>query len=187
MRLLVVVLLTIVIVPVLAQEPRKRDDPRPEWVIQMERMDEIAAHAWLVRPQRRDAPLRELNISDSEVREIETIAAKYAMNSMLNISPVVAGCPCEEGPLCTDQVFVVSNTPSKTVGLQLSRVRAAWVVGTVQQWWLRYAELLEKEPKMDRREFHSLRNQLLLEFPVCPLKKPESGSATTAQAREATK
>jgi hypothetical protein len=152
---------------VLADAPQQAPRSVPDWRAQRQRMDDIELRAFELRPHRRDTPLRELNITDGEVRELQELAAKHAMTTMLNISPVIAGCPCEEGPLCTDQVYVVAELPGKTVGLEFSRVRNAWVVGTVQKWWLRFAELREKMPKMDFRAWESARYQLLLEFPTC--------------------
>src|ERR1043165_9489862 len=144
MRVLAGLLLSIVALPAMAEGPQKVSRPLPDWMVERLRMQKIEDHANDLRPRRRDTPLRELNITDNEVREIQDIAGKYAMQTMLNISPVVHGCPCEEGPLCTDQVYVVATLPEKTVGLQLSRVRNAWVLGTVQQWWLRYDALRAK-------------------------------------------
>jgi hypothetical protein len=149
-------------------------------------MEQIAIRINELKPARRDTPLRELNISDNEVREIQSLAARYKMSTMLNISPVVAGCPCEDGPLCTDQVYIVSELPEKPVGLQLSRVRNAWVVGPVQRWWLRYASFEASEPKTDYFKYRQARNNLLLEFPMC-VGKDDPLKTTTAQTREATK
>lgn len=155
-----------------AEEPRKAPAPSvPDWLAQRRLMEDIESRAFELRPHRRDTPMRELNITDNEVREIQEVAAKYAMHSMLNISPVIAGCACEEGPLCTDQVYVVAELPEKTVGLELSRVRNAWVVGAVQKWWIQYAELRAKFSTMEFRAYESARYQLLLEFPRCALKE----------------
>ena len=126
-----------------------------------------------LRPRRRDTPLRELNITDNEVREIEAIARRELVSSMLNISPVVAGCPCEDGPLCTDQVYVVATAANATLGLQLSRVRNAWVVGPVQQWWRRNDALARRSAKMEFREAFDAQNALLLEFPMCVGNTPD--------------
>src|ERR1041384_5277939 len=92
--------------------------------------------AFELRPVRRDTPLRYLNLSDEEVREVQRVSAKYLPRDTVNISPVVTGCPCEEGPDCTEQVYVLASKESGTRGLQLSRVRNRWTVGVVQQWWL---------------------------------------------------
>ena len=153
-----------------------------------ERLWKIEARADELRPRRRDMPMRELNITDNEVREIQVITNRYLLDSMLNISPVVAGCPCEDGPLCTDQVYVVATTAAQTVSLQLSRIRNAWVVGPVQQWWLRYGELKSREPKMDYFAFDDAKDQLLLDFPMCVGKDDSVEPITTAaQSRDATK
>jgi hypothetical protein len=152
------------------------------------RLSKIEERAQTLRPRRRDTPMRELNITDNEVREVEVVAHRYLMKSMLNISPVIAGCACEEGPLCTDQVYVVATTATQTVSLQLSRIRNAWAVGPVQKWWFRYEILREKGPKMDWLEYQDAKNQLLLDFPMC-VGKDDSVEPikTAAQTRDATK
>ena len=123
--------------------------------------------AWQLLPKRRDEPLRYLNISDYEVREIQLVAEKYLPKVLLNISPVVTGCPCEEGPQCTDQVYIVAESGQSSRGLQLSRVKNAWVVGTVQQWYLKYEELVTRKPKMDFLDRMRAESELYREFPVC--------------------
>jgi hypothetical protein len=180
------VLVSLVALPALAEEPQKVRRTMPDWMAERLRMQRIEDRAPALRPHRRDTPLRDLNITDNEVREIQDIAGRYAMNTMLNISPVVHGCPCEEGPLCTDQVYVVATLPEKTVGLQLSRVRDAWVVGSVQKWWMRY-EALEAKAVRDYGEYMGARNQLLLEFPVCALKEARTDGAAGAQSRDTQK
>ena len=87
-------------------------------------------------PARRDGPLRELNLSDIEVREIQAVVLRVLPGSILNISGVVTGCPCEEGPGCSDQVWIVAHRAGMTQGLQLSRINARWALGVVQQWWM---------------------------------------------------
>lgn len=93
------------------------------------------------RPLRRDGPLRELNVSDEEVREIKAATLEIFPGSILNISGVVKGCPCEEGVGCSDQVWVVTHQPGHTQGLELSRIDGHWGVGVVQQWWLSFEQL----------------------------------------------
>lgn len=88
------------------------------------------------RLSRRDEPLRELNLSDTEVRQIQSIAWRVFPGAILNISGVVSGCPCEEGPSCTDQVWIVAHGHGEALGLELSRIYGRWTVGTVQQYWL---------------------------------------------------
>jgi hypothetical protein len=127
----------------------------------------IEERAYELRPRRRDEPLRYLNISDNEVREIQLMAENYLPNVLLNISPVVTGCPCEEGPQCTDQVYIVAETPQSSKGLQMSRVRNAWVVGNVQQWWLKHDELTAKSGKMNYEKYESAMNELVRDFPMC--------------------
>src|SRR5437879_11483635 len=70
-------------------------------------------------PARRDAPLRELNLSDTEVREIQSVALRLLPGSSINLSGVVTGCACEEGPGCSDQVWTVAHRAGKTLGFEV--------------------------------------------------------------------
>src|SRR5204863_6156086 len=108
-----------------------------EWESELRKPDHISKQAEALRPARRDEPLRYLNITDEEVRQVQLISVKYLPRAMVNISPVVTNCPCEEGPNCTAQVYVVATTGEKSKGLQLSRLKDQWIVGVVQQWWIR--------------------------------------------------
>ena len=139
-------------------------------------------HALELRPSRRDEPLRYLNISDNEVREIQLVAEKYIPQAIVNISPVVTGCPCEEGPQCTEQVYIVANGSDRSSGLQLSRVRNTWVVGNIQQWWLRYDALRARRISMDWRAYESSEAELLRELPQCVGELvPATTAATTTE------
>jgi hypothetical protein len=61
-------------------------------------------HFWLlrrvgmIRPQRKDGPLRYLNVSDNEVRQIQGAASEVVGNVLVHIGGVTVGCPCEDGP-----------------------------------------------------------------------------------------
>jgi len=148
---------------------------------------ELEARARQMYPRRRDTPLRDLNMTDDEVREVHVIARKYKMPQLVNISPVVTGCPCEEGGSCTDQVFITSLVDEQPVGLQLSRRQKLWTVGVVQKRWLEYAALRARESVMSRAEYQQARMQLLLSLPVCadPAKTvpPSPPLAETQQAK----
>ena len=95
------------------------------------------------RPRRRDGPFREINISDDEVREIQSVIRDVVPGAIVNISGVVVGCPCEDGAACTDQVWIVAYTPAISRGLQLSKIGDHWTVGPLQQWWLDYDDFFE--------------------------------------------
>jgi hypothetical protein len=174
MRFRYCILLWVVALAAWGQEPAAaKIDKRPLSFEDFQKVRARLDRAFELRPRRRDTPLRELNISDDEVREIEAIARRQLLSSMLNISPVVSGCACEEGPFCTDQVYVVATTADGTLGLQLSRIRNAWVIGPVQQWWDRFAALEKRGAKMDFADFFDARNALLHEFPMCVGKGPD--------------
>ncbi len=88
------------------------------------------------RPVRKDEPLREVNISDIEVREIETLMKDLYPASIVYISPVTTGCPCEDGSDCTDQVWSIAQKDNRSYELSLSRIEDQWQVGPLQEWWL---------------------------------------------------
>ncbi len=153
---------------------------------------ELEARARQLYPRRRDTPLRYLNITDSEVREVQQVTGKLKMPRLVNISPVVTGCPCEEGGGCTEQVFVVGDVEGKPMGLQLSRRKNQWDISRVQKWWLEYAALQAREPVMERRVFLTAKARLLMELPQCPdtagsgeqpVTKPASKPATVAESK----
>jgi hypothetical protein len=114
-------------------------------------------HFWLylrvpmIRPQRKDGPLRYRNISDDEVREIQGAASEVVGNVLVQIGGVTTGCPCEDGPNCTDQVWVQAEVHDKPLGLLLSRTKNHWVIGPVQRWWWRYekADYWQQEKIID--------------------------------------
>jgi hypothetical protein len=144
--------------------PRAQIDAREA---QLLKRAEIERRAYELRPRRRDAPMRYLNLSDNEMREIQGVASEHLSNTVLNVSPVIEGCPCEEGPMCTDQVFVVTHASGKSVGLQLSRVKKVWKVGVVQLWWLRYDALGAQKSSMDYQKFMRTESELYRDFPIC--------------------
>ena len=85
------------------------------------------------RPHRLEGPLRYDNISDIEVREIEKEVREIMPGAIVNISGVTTGCPCEDGPKCTDQVWIVAYRPERSTGLMLSKIDGHWRVGPVQK------------------------------------------------------
>ncbi|MEO7386990.1 MAG: hypothetical protein ABIX37_08655 [Gammaproteobacteria bacterium] len=115
------------------------------------------------QPRRREGPLRAANITDKEVQKIRSVAADLAPGAIVNIGGVVSGCPCEDGPACSAQVWIVAFRPEKSTGLLLSRISREWTVGPVQQWWLEYAAL-QSRGRLSIDEQDPLNDR----FPVCP-------------------
>ncbi len=140
-----------------------------EATVRMLRKYSLSQRAHELRPRRRDEPLRYENITDIEVLEIQAVAAKFVPQAIVNISPVVTGCPCEEGPQCTDQVYIVASNPTDSMGLQLSRVKNLWQVGVIQRWWIRYDALRARREKenLDWWAYEALEAELLWELPQC--------------------
>jgi hypothetical protein len=152
------------------QEVRQILEDREYWRQQDDRYDFIRTRANALYPGRRDTPLRDLNISDDEIREVEGIARKYLPQSFVNISPVVADCPCEEGPSCTAQVYVVATTRVSSRGLQLSRLNKRWNVSRMQQWWHRREAIVRQntgDSMLDDYLNQKAVYELYEEFPLC--------------------
>jgi len=145
-------------------------DAMDYWDEQRERYGRIAQRSNELRPRRRDTPLRDVNISDDEIREVQVIKEKYLPSDYVNISPVVTDCPCEEGPTCTAQVYVVATLNGQERGLQLSRFNDRWEVGVVQQWWLKYQAIQWQrtgDSWVDYLLHEKAVNDLYEEFPQC--------------------
>jgi len=142
------------------------DKARREALVKRHELYDLEDRAFKVKPQRRDAPIRYLNISDDEAREVQAATFAVIPDSLVNIGTVVTGCPCEDGAECADQVWIVVNRPSSTQGLLLSKISGKWGVGPVQRWWLRFERLqATRFSSYEARE--DAKEQLLNEFPVC--------------------
>jgi hypothetical protein len=134
----------------------------------MEKLWAIEKRIYETRPQRRDAPLREENIRDEEVKEIRAAARGVVPEAIVNISGVVTGCPCEEGPACSDQVWILASNADKTLGLQLSKIGNAWTIGLVQRWWFEHAALQARQRSFrSHSEYYDAEDALTEKFPMC--------------------
>jgi hypothetical protein len=113
--------------------------------------------------------LRFENISDEEVRELVQLTRKLAPGAIVNVSGVTRGCPCEDGPACTDSVAVVAVFEGKSpTRLPFRRVRDHWVLAADTQWYWDLKQMLAR-----RHEFPSTAaygeawDTLLERFPYC--------------------
>jgi len=153
-----------------AQNVKRRFDYRfdyQEYKRQQEFKSRVFTRAYELRPKRRDEPMRYINISDNEMREIQLVAAQYMPRALVNVSPVVTGCPCEEGPSCTDEVYVLASASNMTVGLQLVHIKNVWSVGAVQKWWLKHDSLVARRNQMTDEQYDAADWELVNEFPSC--------------------
>jgi hypothetical protein len=147
------------------------DKARAERMARQQKFD----RPYELQPRRLDSPvryggvpLRYENITDEEVREIELAARNVVPRALVNISGVTVGCPCEDGPKCSDQVWIVAYTPERSVGLLLSKIDGHWVIGPVQRWWLTYEELQSREREYKPYEAYLQAEEKLADtFPVC--------------------
>jgi hypothetical protein len=108
---------------------------------EMEKRMRIEKRIRETRPARRESPIRLENIDDDEVREIQRLTSARWPGAIVNIGTVVVGCPCEDGPDCSDQVWIVGHRPTEMKGLLFSKIKGRWSVGPVQSWWLEYEQL----------------------------------------------
>ena len=137
---------------------------------------------------RRDAPARSANIVDQEILEIEAVMREQHPGAVVNIGTVVNDCPCEDGPRCTEQVWVVAYLPHASQGLQLSRMNGRWQLGPLQQWWLRFEAFNQKpypqgrigDPALTAQVEAHLKEQTALydSFPLCTHAESASANET---------
>jgi hypothetical protein len=140
---------------------------REEWVRREMMISELRDRALDIVPRRRDEPLRDANISDHEVREIQYLLREYLPESIVNIGPVVTGCPCEEGRGCTEQVYIQADTEAQSVGMLLSRVNRRWDLSRTEMWLHRWRALQALEAKLPYLEFRQRAWELVRDFPAC--------------------
>jgi hypothetical protein len=72
-------------------------------------------HIVTTEPRRPNKPLRQDNITDEEVREVQRAALEVYPDSIVSISGVTDGCDCEDGSNCTAQCKAGG---SNTVGIK---------------------------------------------------------------------
>jgi hypothetical protein len=121
--------------------------------------------------------LRAENIRDEEVKEIQMVVAALDRGFITSIGGVVAGCHCEEGPACTDEISVALQKAGRTVGMNFSKIEGKWQLGELQKWDLKYQAVLAKYRDISfapARERGKLRQAyaeelatLLAEMPQC--------------------
>ncbi|MCK5874920.1 MAG: hypothetical protein KAG82_09545 [Alcanivoracaceae bacterium] len=90
------------------------------------------------------AALREDNITDQEVREIQTQVERYFPGIIVMIDGVQAPCDCREGAGCTAQVNVAAVSGQEPVLMRLSRIDGEWVPGVVWQWQQELRRLIQQ-------------------------------------------
>jgi tetratricopeptide (TPR) repeat protein len=123
---------------------------------------------WETEPRHRDSPLRYANISDNEVREIQDAVASRRPFDFVSIGGVVTGCPAEDGPGCTDQVWVELRRQGKNGGLLLSKVSNQWVIGLIQRWHLCNEDLEARRANFPSYDAYlAARDALVKAFPLC--------------------
>jgi hypothetical protein len=130
-----------------------------------------------IRPARREGPLRSSNIDDREIGEIQAVTTDILPGAIVNIGGVVTGCPCEDGPSCSDQVWIVAYRPDKSMGLLLSNIDRRWQVGPVQEWWLDYENLLSRIRLLDSQAYAKAEQALNDRFPVCTAQVAAPGAS----------
>lgn len=171
-----VLLFTAVAILVLFSSAATPADDRRDRMLDSQAFRERGIRVSSYRPVRRDGPLREENISDEEVREIQAIMAEEFPGSIVNIGGVTTDCPCEDGPACDSLVWVVAHRNTQSDGLMLSRIGGEWQIGPLQDWWLRRHQLsLRMNASLaadseESKEYHELQarlNDLYDNYPAC--------------------
>jgi hypothetical protein len=115
---------------------------------------------------RRSAPLRKVNINDEEVGEIEDVVHELAPGAIVIISGVAEGCPCEDGPGCSAQVWTAIERSERIHSLELSDINDHWVIGPVQRWFLESAQV-ERSKYPTYAAYTAAREVLDNRYPTC--------------------
>jgi len=110
--------------------------------------------------------LREINISDDEVRQIVGVVRALIPGAIVMISGVAQGCPCADGPGCTAQVWTAVQSSQRTGSIELSDINDHWVLGPVQRWFLE-SEQLEPAKFPTFAAYAAAQEALNNRFPAC--------------------
>ena len=122
------------------------------------------------------AALREDNITDQEVREIQAQVDRYFPGIIVMIDGVQAPCDCREGSGCTAQVNLASGSANQPVLMRLSRINGEWVPGVVWRWAQEWKELRQQLAELQsegsssdelRRQAEQLVSAHRSRVPVC--------------------
>jgi hypothetical protein len=134
-------------------------------------------HIRTAEPARPNRPLRQDNITDDEVREVQGAALETYPDSIVSISGVTDGCDCEDGNHCTAQVWLALNRENQTRSLVLSKIDGHWRIGAVQSWWLQYhahqADFARLGRDAKQLAWQQETQRLLDSFPTCPAPSAE--------------
>ncbi len=146
--------------------------------------------AMLSRPAYSERQLREENLNDIEIRQIEQATRAIVPGAIVNIGGVWDACPCEDGDQCTNQVWVVISVPGKSTGVMLSKISDRWDIGPVQEWWFDYEDhegkvrdLNLRRQRADYTQMLALNEErrllseekilLIQRFPFCATEEPD--------------
>jgi len=113
-----------------------------------------------------NVPLRKLNINDEEVRQIQDVVHELIPGAIVLISGVAQGCPCEEGPGCSAQVWTAIDRSEGIRSLELSEINDHWIIGPVQRWYLESAQL-ERSKFSTYDEYTAAHATLNNRYPTC--------------------
>ena len=110
---------------------------------------------WQSEPRRIEDQLREENVTDQEVLEIQKASLAVMPGAIVNIGGVTTNCPCGYGTTCAAQVWIVTNRPNESVGFMLTKINGHWVLGPIQQWWFRYRQHQDKKSTLPRSTYNA--------------------------------
>lgn len=132
---------------------------------------------FVTEPKRIEGALRDENISDQEILEIQKASLEVMPGAIVNIGGVTTSCPCEYGASCSAQVWIVTTRLNESTGFMLSKLRGHWVVGPIQSWWFRYQKHRDKlktftnfqhyaDEKAKREQWEIEEQALIHDFPA---------------------
>ncbi len=104
-----------------------------------------------------DSPLREKNITDEEVREIQNAVRTYFPGAIVYVGGVFDRCKCEEGSNCISQVIVNGRVDDENFSVSLSNFGDSW---TVSNEWKKRHKIHELAERMRARSDKNMEKQL---------------------------
>ena len=87
--------------------------------------------------------IRQTDLQDIEIEQIDTTSKLFMPDSATMIGTVTMGCPCANGPTCSEQVWVTVYTQDDVKSLMYSKINNTWTIGPVQKWWLKHDALYD--------------------------------------------
>ena len=118
--------------------------------------------------------LRDKNITDIEVREIQSAMRSERPGPIRYIGAVTKGCSCTEGDACDAQVVVLTDSEQ----IDFSHIDSKWQIGIFQKWKFKLKVIYDayhatQSATEQERLYAELRAHLKVNPKICEYKRKE--------------